>query len=209
MFDEGQPLTHAYHRTKFESERIAREESTIPWRVYRPAIVVGDSKTGEMDKVDGPYYFFGLLDGAARLPSPLRLVAPRLGATNIVPVDYVADAMDHIAHAPGHDGQAFFLINPEPQPTVEVLNLFARVAGAPQLVGALPRVAMDLPLKLGPVRAVLDQLGIPAAAVDHASFTCTFDDARARAALAGTGIAVPPLESYAPVLWQYWKEHLR
>jgi thioester reductase-like protein len=209
MFDEGQPLEHAYHRTKFESERIAREESTVPWRVYRPAIVVGDSKTGEMDKIDGPYYFFPLLDGASKLPSPLRFLAPRLGTTNMVPVDYVADAIDHIAHKPGLDGLAFHLVNPEPQSTVDVLNVFARIAGAPQLVGALPRLAIDLPLKAAPVRALLDQLGIPAAAVDHASFTCTFDDSRARAALAGSGIAVPPLEGYAPVLWRYWKEHLR
>jgi hypothetical protein len=66
-----------------------------------------------------------------------------------------------------------------------------------------------LPLKVGALRALLDQLGIPAAAVDHASFTCRFDDSRARAALAGSGIAVPPLEDYAPVLWRYWKEHMR
>ena len=210
MFDEGQPLEHAYHRTKFESEKIAREESTVPWRVYRPAIVVGDSHTGEMDKVDGPYYFFGLIDGALRrLPSALRLLAPRLGDTNLVPVDYVVDAMDHIAHQPGLDGQAFYLVNPAPQPTVDVLNTFARVAGAPQLVGALPAFTVGLPLKLAPVRALLDRLGIPAAAVDHASFSCDFDDTHARAALEGTGIAVPPLEQYAPVLWQYWKEHMR
>src|SRR4051812_49335481 len=58
MFDEGQSLPSAYHRTKFESERIVREEASVPWRVYRPAIVVGHSETGAMDKVDGPYYFF-------------------------------------------------------------------------------------------------------------------------------------------------------
>src|SRR4051812_24776637 len=58
MFDEGQELPSAYHRTKFESERIAREDSAVPWRVYRPAVVIGNSQTGEMDKVDGPYYFF-------------------------------------------------------------------------------------------------------------------------------------------------------
>jgi thioester reductase-like protein len=114
MFDEGQPLEHPYHRTKFESERIARVESEVPWRVYRPAIVVGESHTGEMDKVDGPYYFFGLLDASSRLPSALRLLAPRLGATNLVPVDYVADAMDALAHEPGLDGRAFHLVNPSP-----------------------------------------------------------------------------------------------
>ena len=58
MFDEGQKLPSPYHRTKFESERIVREQPYVPWRVYRPAIVVGDSQTGEMDKIDGPYYFF-------------------------------------------------------------------------------------------------------------------------------------------------------
>jgi len=210
MFDEGQPLPHAYHRTKFESERIAREDSRIPWRVYRPAIVVGDSRTGEMDKVDGPYYFFGLLDVASRLPSALRLPAPRLGATNLVPVDFVASAMDFLAHEPGLDARAFHLVNPEPQPTLDVLNVFARVAGAPRLRGVLPRATLDLPMQLGVVREVLlPQLGIPAAAIDHAFFTCTFDSTAARQALLDSGIEVPPLEEYAPVLWSYWKEHMR
>src|SRR5690349_6551639 len=61
MFDEGQELPSPYHRTKYESEKIVREEAKVPWRVYRPAIVVGDSQTGAMDKVDGPYYFFPLM----------------------------------------------------------------------------------------------------------------------------------------------------
>jgi len=210
MFDEGQPLDHPYHRTKFESERIARVESEVPWRVYRPAIVVGDSRTGEMDKVDGPYYFFPLLDASSRLPSVLRLLVPRLGATNLVPVDYVADAMDALAHESGLDRRAFHLVNPEPQPTLDVMNVFASLAGGPKLVGALPREALDVPLRLGPVRdKLLPQLGIPAAALDHASFTCTFGSRATRKALAGTGIEVPPLEDYAPVLWRYWKEHMR
>src|SRR6202453_1454806 len=58
MFDEGQRLPSPYHRTKYESERIVREQPYVPWRVYRPGVVVGDSQTGEMDKIDGPYYFF-------------------------------------------------------------------------------------------------------------------------------------------------------
>jgi thioester reductase-like protein len=210
MFEEGQPLPHPYHRTKFESERIARQETRIPWRVYRPAIVVGDSRTGEMDKVDGPYYFFPLLNAASQLPSALRFVAPRLGATNLVPVDFVAAAIDFLAHEQGLDGQAFHLVNPEPQPTVGVLNIFARAAGAPRLSGVLPRATFDVPMQLGVVREkLLPQLGIPTAAIDHASFTCTFDSRATRRALAGSGIEVPPLESYAPVLWKYWKEHMR
>src|SRR5215213_387614 len=100
-FDEGQKLPSAYHRTKFESEQIAREESKVPWRVYRPAIVVGNSETGEMDKIDGPYYFFKAIQKIRNaLPQWVPLLGIEVGWTNLVPVDYVAGAMDHIAHAP-------------------------------------------------------------------------------------------------------------
>ena len=116
MFDEGQKLDHPYHRTKFEAERIVRTQTAVPWRVYRPSIVVGDSKTGEMDKIDGPYYFFTLVKMARHyLPGWFPLVGPELGYTNIVPVDFVAAAMDQIAHQPGLDGRAFHLTNPKSQ----------------------------------------------------------------------------------------------
>src|ERR1039457_4899803 len=77
FFDEGQKLPSPYHRTKFEAERIVREQPYVPWRVYRPAIVVGDSQTGEMDKIDGPYYFFKAIQRTrALLPEWVPLVAP-------------------------------------------------------------------------------------------------------------------------------------
>ncbi|HRY04270.1 MAG TPA: SDR family oxidoreductase, partial [Beijerinckiaceae bacterium] len=60
MFEEARHLEHAYFRSKHESERLVRAEKKMAWRIYRPAIVVGDSRTGEMDKIDGPYYFFKL-----------------------------------------------------------------------------------------------------------------------------------------------------
>jgi len=61
MFDEAEGLDHPYFMTKHESEKIVRKESKVPWTVYRPALVVGDSGTGEMDKIDGPYYLFTLI----------------------------------------------------------------------------------------------------------------------------------------------------
>lgn len=221
MFDEGQPLEHPYHATKFASEKIVREESAIPWRVYRPAVVVGDSRTGEMDKIDGPYYFFGLIHAAAGLPSWIPLVGPELGETNIVPVDFVADAIDHLAHAEGLDGQAFHLCSPEPTPSVEVLNVFAHVAGAPRVVarvGGRPAgwvatrgtlVATQAPVVGRPIRRLLEAWGIPAEVLPHLGFTARFDTTAARRALAGSGIAVPPLERYADRLWDYWERHLR
>ena len=100
----------------------------------------GHSQTGAMDKIDGPYYFFPLIRLMRdRLPAWLPLVGVDLGDTNVVPVDYVAKAMDHIAHLPGHDGEAFHLVNPEPQPVVEMINAFCAAAGAPQFATPIDR----------------------------------------------------------------------
>ncbi|MDP9347036.1 MAG: SDR family oxidoreductase [Actinomycetota bacterium] len=220
-FDEGQKLPSAYHRTKFESERIAREESEIPWRVYRPAVVVGHSKTGEMDKVDGPYYFFKAIQKArATLPAWFPLIGPELGYTNIVPVDFVAAAMDHIAHEQGLDGQAFHLCDPKGMRSGEVLNTFARAAHAPQfalridkrLTDALPKGVFSMVLQLPQLRgvrtAVLADLGIPDEVIGQIAIKPQFDTRDTERALKDTGIAVPPLESYSEKLWDYWEREL-
>ncbi|WP_310963783.1 SDR family oxidoreductase [Nocardioides terrisoli] len=231
MFDEGQRLPSPYHRTKFESEKIVRDESPVPWRVYRPAIVVGHSETGAMDKIDGPYYFFPLFKRMRDLlPGWLPLVGVDLGDTNMVPVDYVAKAMDHLAHVPGHDGEAFHLVDPEPQSTVEVMNLFAAAAGAPQFAvpvdrsvtsrlptallpeslrpGALIGAALRTPVAHLALNQTLGRLGIPAEVLEHVSFPSVYATRHTEKALAGSGIAVPALESYAGTLWSYWEEFL-
>lgn len=231
MFDEGQRLPSPYHRTKFESERIVREEASVPWRVYRPAIVVGDSETGAIDKVDGPYYFFPLLKALRdTLPSWVPLVGVDLGDTNVVPVDYVASAMDHLAHLDGLDGRAFHLVDPEPKPTIELLNTIAAAAKAPRLAvpvdrtvtgrvptGLLPRPLQPTSLlrsalRLSPVQLVLEQtlgrLGIPPEVLEHVSFPSVFGARETERALAGSGISVPDLDSYALELWSWWEDML-
>ncbi len=231
MFDVGQGLPSAYHRTKFDSERIVREECPVPWRVYRPAVVVGHSETGAMDKVDGPYYFFPLLKRLRdTLPAWMPILGVDLGDTNVVPVDYVAKAMDHIAHRPDLDGQAFHLVNPDPQPTVEVVNTLATAAKAPRfavpvdrrVTGVLPTTL--LPRALRPaglvqtllrtapaqlaLRETIGRVGIPPEVLEHASFPTTFASRRTERALSGSGISCPDLEGYAATLWTYWEEHL-
>ncbi|QIG42865.1 SDR family oxidoreductase [Nocardioides anomalus] len=230
MFDEGQHLPSPYHRTKHESEKIVRTEATVPWRVYRPAIVVGHSETGAMDKVDGPYYFFPLMKLMRdTLPGWLPLVGLDLGDTNVVPVDYVAKAMDHLAHLPDRDGEAFHLVNPEPQPVVDMVNAFCAAAGAPTfatpvdrqatrgVVGLLPRALrpstiVNTVLRTAPAQAALDltvgRLGIPAEVLSHTAFTATFDSRRTEQALAGSGVSVPHLDGYARTLWSFWEENL-
>jgi NAD(P)-dependent dehydrogenase (short-subunit alcohol dehydrogenase family) len=221
MFDEGQKLDHPYHRTKFESEKIARTQTTSPWRVYRPAVVVGDSRTGEMDKIDGPYYFFTAIKMARHyLPGWFPLIGPELGYTNIVPVDYVAAALDHIAHLPGLDGQAFHLAAPKSQRSGEVINSFAKAAHAPQLtvridkrlIEALPKgtlsMLMKLPAARGVRRALLSDFGIPEEVLGYIGLTAQFDTRDTERALAGSGISVPALDSYAAKLWDYWERNL-
>ncbi|HXS34352.1 MAG TPA: SDR family oxidoreductase [Solirubrobacterales bacterium] len=222
MFEEAEKLdTHPYFRTKHESERVVREECSRPWRVYRPGIVVGDSRTGEIDKVDGPYYFFKLLQQARRvLPSWLPAVGIEGGEINIVPVDFVADAINHIAHQPDLDGQTFSLTDPAPKSAGEVINLFARAADAPQAALRLDSEVTDpatslvrtglrfFPPARRAVKAGLGQLGIPASMLSYVNYPTRFDSSNAQAALKGSGISVPPLESYADRVWDYWERTL-
>jgi thioester reductase-like protein len=221
MFDEGQRLPSAYHRTKFESEKVVRERASVPWRIYRPAIVVGHSQSGEMDKIDGPYYFFKAIQKArSALPEWVPLVGPELGYTNIVPVDYVAAAMDHIAHQHGLNFQAFHLTNPKPMRVGESLNAFAKAAHAPQLAlridkrltDALPKGTLSMVMKLPQARdlrrTLLADLGIPEEVVEHMALRPQFDTRDTERALAGTGIEVPELHTYADKLWDYWERTL-
>jgi thioester reductase-like protein len=220
-FDEGQRLPSAYHRTKYQAEQLVRQEATVPWRVYRPAIVVGHSQTGEMDKVDGPYYFFKAIQKARHaLPEWFPLVGPELGYTNIVPVDYVAAAMDHIAHQPALDGQAFHLTNPRPMRVGESLNAFAQAAHAPRLAlridkrltDALPKGTLSMLMRLPQLRdlrrTLLADLGIPEEVVAHMALKPQFDTRDTERALAGSGIEVPELHAYADRLWDFWERRL-
>src|SRR3954447_13763258 len=222
MFEEAEKLdTHPYFRTKHESERVVREDCQRPWRVYRPGIVVGDSRTGEIDKVDGPYYMFKLLQQARRvLPSWLPTVGIEGGEINIVPVDYVAAAIDHIAHQPDLDGRAFHLTDPDPRTAGEVINLFAKAADAPQMtvrldtditepaVGAVRGALRWLPPAKGMLKMTLERLGLPPEVLTYVDYPTTLDSSRAPAALAGSGIEAPPLESYAARVWDYWERNL-
>src|SRR6059058_1581237 len=223
MFDEGQKLAHAYHRSKFESEKLVRDEVKVPLRVYRPGIVVGHSQTGEMDKIDGPYYFFKLLQKLRHaLPEWFPLAGPEGRNANVVPVDFVARAMDHIAHMDDDDlyGDTFHLVDPEPRSAGEVLNTFAKAAHAPRFAMRIDKQVTEVVPK--PVRAglmavptiknireqLLGDLGIPSDVLEHRDFDADFDARDAQRALRGTGIAVPPLSSYSAKLWDYWERNL-
>ena len=221
MFEEASGLAHPYFRTKHDSEGLVRKHCSIPWRVYRPGIVVGHSKTGEIDKIDGPYYFFKLIQKMRRmLPPWVPTLGLEGGRVNLVPVDFVARAMDHIAHKPKLDGQCFHLTDPSPKRIGEVMNLFAEAAHAPLMSMRLDARLFSLipaPVKQGlgmlpPVRRIINQvlkdLGIPKDMLSFFNYPTHFDTREAERALKGSGISVPSLDTYAWVLWDYWERHL-
>jgi NAD(P)-dependent dehydrogenase (short-subunit alcohol dehydrogenase family) len=221
MFDQAENLDHPYFMTKHESEKIVRQERRVPWTVYRPAMVVGDSRTGEMDKVDGPYYFFKLIQRMRQLLPPwMPAIGLEGGRINLVPVDYVVAALDHISHQPGIAKRCFHLVDPVGYRVGDVLALFAKAAHAPRLglfvnaalFGFLPRPVRKGLLAIAPVRrmrnAIMKDLGLPADILQFVNYPTRFDSRDAQAMLEGSGIECPELEDYAWRLWDYWERHL-
>jgi NAD(P)-dependent dehydrogenase (short-subunit alcohol dehydrogenase family) len=221
MFDEAENYEHPYFLTKHESEKIVRKECKVPWSVYRPAMVVGDSRTGEMDKIDGPYYFFKLIQRMRQiLPPWMPAVGLEGGRVNIVPVDFVVDALDHISHKTNIAKQCFHLVDPVGYRVGDVLDIFSRAAHAPKmglfinaaLLGFIPKSVKKGLMAVAPVRrirsAVLKDLGLPEDILTFVNYPTRFDNRDTTAALKGSGIEVPNLKDYAWRLWDYWERHL-
>ncbi len=221
MFDEAEGLDNPYFRTKHDSEGLVRKECTVPFRIYRPGIVIGDSQTGETDKIDGPYYFFRLIKKMRQvLPPWMPTIGLEGGRINLVPVDWVAAAMDHIAHKPKLDGHTFHLTDPAPRRIGEVLNIFARAGHAPEMTmrldarmfafvpGAVRQALSSLPPVRRMVGMFLRDFGIPAQVMKFVNYPTRFDSRETERALRGSKIVLPKLETYAWRLWDYWERHL-
>ncbi|TMF88394.1 MAG: SDR family oxidoreductase [Chloroflexi bacterium] len=221
MFEAGQKLDHPYYRTKFEAEKIVREEAKVPFLVYRPGIVIGSSEDGQADRADGPYYAFKLLQRLRdAVPSWWPLVGYEGNPLNLVPVDYVARALAAIAAKPGLDGKTFHLVDPEPLSLGDSVNVFLKAAHGPQFtlrvdpraVGMVPKDFRGLLTGWKPYQALrkqfLDRVKIPEAALGYVNSRARFPCANTQKALEGTGIAVPRLHSYAWKIWDYWERHL-
>jgi NAD(P)-dependent dehydrogenase (short-subunit alcohol dehydrogenase family) len=189
--------------------------------VYRPGLVVGSSETGEADRIDGPYYAFKLIQRLRNaIPQWVPLIGIEGGEINIVPVDFVARALDAIGHREGLDGGTFHLTDPAPQRLGDATNEFCRAAHAPQFTLRIDsRAGRMLPSEARAMlehwnvaqtlkRRLLEGVRIPEEAIRFAGSRARFKSEKAQAALAGTGITCPPLEAYAWKIWDYWERHL-
>ena len=221
MFEEAEGLDHPYFQTKHESEKLVRQDAKLTWTVYRPAMVVGDSQTGEMDKIDGPYYFFKVIQRIRQiLPPWMPSIGLEGGRVNIVPVDYVVDAIAAISHQDKIAQRCFHLVDPVGYRVGDVLDIFSRAAHGPRmsvfvnaaLLGFIPKGVRKGMMALAPVRrvrnAVMKDLGLPEEMLTFVNYPTRFDCRETTAALKGTGVACPNLKDYAWRLWDYWERHL-
>jgi dephospho-CoA kinase len=195
--EAGQRFHNAYERTKYEAEKLVRAAMRrLPITVLRPSIIVGDSTTGEIDQLDGPYYLMVLI---ATNASGLRL--PLLGKggapLHLVPIDYVIDAAWHVARNESSAGRTFHIVDPAPMTGRDVFERVAEIAHTEKPRGHIPR-----PL----ARAVLRTPGLsrlgrgPLAFVDLLDHAVHYDQTNTSRALAGTKVACPALADYLPVL---------
>ena len=220
MFDEGQVLDHPYYRTKFDAEKLVRN-SGLRFRVYRPGLVIGSSETGEADRIDGPYYAFKLIQRLRHaIPEWVPLIGLEGGELNVVPVDFVARALDAIGHREGLDGMTFHLTDPAPGRLGDVTNEFCRAAHAPQFTLRIDsRAAAMLPQEATAMlehwrvaqtlkRRLLEGVRVPEEATRFASSRARFTCENTLAALEGTQIACPPLHIYAWKVWDYWERQM-
>lgn len=206
--DVGQRFKNHYEETKYRSEVVVREAMEgegLPATVYRPAVVVGDSGDGATQKMDGPYLFIRFL---MRQPGPVRVmpVTPDFGRlrTNIVPRDFVADALARLSALEESAGQTYHLADPRPESPLALLHLIGAAMGVRVIPLPLPfqviRTALALP-------GATKLTGIPPEAVAYYRHRGTYDVTRAQAHLAKVGVACPPVRDYLPRMVDFALRH--
>ncbi len=199
--DVGQSFKNHYEETKFLAE-MAVKESGLPAAIYRPGIVVGDSGTGETAKFDGPYF---ALNAMSLLPSPGAFLRIGNGAAevNLVPVDYVLEAIARLGAWDGAIGKTYHLTDPAPETALGVAELLAKSIGK-------SFVFVPVPLPLAKLAFVVPQLskwlGMPGETLDYFDHPVHYDSARAVKDLARFGLECPPFRSYVQRLVAFWKK---
>jgi thioester reductase-like protein len=202
--DVGQRFDDAYARSKFEAERLVRAaQPELPVTIYRPSMVVGDSRTGEIDRFDGPY-FLALLLVAAPVPVPLPLPPEGGAPLNAVPVDFVVEAAASIGANPEAVGRTVHLVDPAPWSVRRVYELIAARVGKTLPRAQVPHRAVDAILRL----PYLERVARPQrSALQHVNRLVLYNPRNMLDLLAGTGIRCPAIPTYLDRLVDHAKTH--
>jgi len=198
----GQRFKNHYESTKFQAEVWVRQQmDRVPTTIYRPAIVVGDSRTGQTQKFDGPYYMLRVISRSVRLNQPI----PRFGRAeakfNVVPVDFVIDAM----RVGAEPGDTLHLVDPDPVTASEVFDTLAEAYAGKPTSYRLPPQLVAGSLRIGAVRNFF--AGAPAQSIEYLNHPVRFDTRRADEMLGRHGIRCPHLRDYAEPMVRFFKEH--
>ncbi len=199
--DLGQAFEHNYDETKFRAEVLVRaRRDSIPTVILRPTTVVGHSRTGEFDKIDGSYYALGMI---AR---KMHFVVPntKANAFHFAPVDFVTDAFYHLFEDEESVGKTFHLVDPEPLTYLEFFDRACEAMGTRKPLLKLPAFLMR---PLGRLPGFERLTGVPREAYEHAFLSQTFDRSNAAPALAKHGITCPPVSSYLDTMVDYFLTH--
>jgi thioester reductase-like protein len=198
--DENQTFKNHYESTKCWAEiEVRRRMYRLPTAIHRPSIVVGDSRTGETDKYDGPYFVITLLQ---RLPKWFPMVNIGAGSArpNYVPVDFLTTAMAEIFFNEDTIGKTFQIADPNPKPSRDMVLALYRLMGRPNPLTTVSGGLVQSALKIGSVR---DMVRIPREAVTYFNHDVTYDSANTQALLEGTDVRCPDFMSILPHMVEY------
>jgi thioester reductase-like protein len=202
----GQEFKNHYESTKFQAEAWVREEmDEIPTTILRPAIVVGDSQTGETEKFDGPYYILRTISRAQRMRIPILQFGRADAPFNVVPVDYIVRAMVAAAHDERARGETLHLVDPDPLTARELVALLADEYANRQPRGRVPPALVAASLRLKPVRELFG--GTPRESVAYLNHPVVFDTRRAIELLSPHGLRPPGFREYVGAMVRFFREH--
>ncbi len=202
--DVGQSFKNHYERTKFDAEKLVREiVNRVPTTIIRPGIVVGDSRTGETIKFDGPYFILNLFEHLKFLP-----FIPYFGAgqaeANFVPVDYIFKATIHLGHADIGIGKTYHLTDPKPYKVREVYSFLMEEFLGKKPFGTVPLPLAKASLAMAPIRKWLH---VELEALDY--FTClsSYDCSQAQHDLQEAGIRCPDFRDYIKPMVEFYRQN--
>ncbi|HEX8180087.1 MAG TPA: SDR family oxidoreductase [Pyrinomonadaceae bacterium] len=193
-----------YEETKYLAElEVEQLKAELPVTIHRPAVVCGDSRTGETAKYDGVYYLIHYLRKSPRLLA-LANIGNRAVRLNVVPVDFVVAAMAALAEDDAAIGATVQLADPEPLTTYELFETIAQILAARGSLLQAPPPLVRASLML-PIAEPLT--GLPIVGVPYFFIQQTYDTARAQTLLAPHGVNCPSFPTYARALVNYVAAH--